>query len=327
VRDGHAGRRRLLRLWLPLAAGGGRHQPAAPSLPPLRSVDVPGRGAMHIRDIPGEYDDPPIILLHPWTWTSDVAFGAILELLPRGRRVITVDLRGHGRAPSFNGPPTTDEFVDDLLGLLDALAIERAVLIGHSLGGIVAMAAALRSPGHAAGLVIIAAAGCYTRSRRDRWFWRAFRAARPLAEREIGKSLALRYFLPASQAHHVQRQWAWLTAELGRNSVRTMWSIGAMVSQLDLRPALSAARSLPPAVYVVLTRDRVCGPFMQRETAALLSARMVELALDHDAPVAAPDRYAAALREALQILGPVRTLAAPPGAPPPRPSPSARRIR
>jgi pimeloyl-ACP methyl ester carboxylesterase len=255
-----------------------------------------------IREVPGDGDDAPIVLLHPWTWTSDVAFGAILALLPRGRRVITVDLRGHGRAPCFDGPPTTDQFVDDLLGLLDALAIDRAILVGHSLGGIVAMAAALRSPGRTAGLVTIAAAGCYTRSRRDRCFWRAFRAARPLAEREIGKSLALRYFLPASQERHVQRQWAWLGAELGRNSVRTMWSIGAMVSQLDLRPALAAARSRPPAAYVVLTRDLVCAPFMQRETAALLGARVVELALDHDAPVAAPDRYAAALREALRAL-------------------------
>jgi hypothetical protein len=88
--------------------------------------------------------------------------------------------------------------------------------------------------------------------------WRALRAARPLAEPELGKSLALRSFLPASQERHVQRQWAWLGAELGRSS----------------------------------------GPrFMRRETAAQLGARVVELA-----PIAAPDRQAAALREALRAL-------------------------
>jgi 3-oxoadipate enol-lactonase / 4-carboxymuconolactone decarboxylase len=67
-------------------------------------------------------------------------------LLARRHRVLRYDQRGHGRSPVPPGPYTVPELAGDLIGLLDALEIERASLVGLSLGGAVAMTAALETP-------------------------------------------------------------------------------------------------------------------------------------------------------------------------------------
>jgi len=61
-----------------------------------------------------------------------------------GLRVVSLDLRGHGLSehrPTYR----YDDYVDDLVGLLDELGLERAPIAGHSLGGYVALLAASRS--------------------------------------------------------------------------------------------------------------------------------------------------------------------------------------
>jgi pimeloyl-ACP methyl ester carboxylesterase len=60
-------------------------------------------------------------------------------------RVITVDLRGHGRS-SGAGWPTIEKLADDLAGLLRALAESAAHVVGLSQGGRVGLALAIRSP-------------------------------------------------------------------------------------------------------------------------------------------------------------------------------------
>lgn len=66
--------------------------------------------------------------------------------LARRFRVVRYDTRGHGRSPVPLGPYSIDDLVDDLVTLLDRLAIERAHLVGLSLGGMTAMRAAARHP-------------------------------------------------------------------------------------------------------------------------------------------------------------------------------------
>jgi pimeloyl-ACP methyl ester carboxylesterase len=70
-------------------------------------------------------------------------------------QVVYLDLRDHGR--SARGDPAGWSFerrADDLRGFCDHLGIVRPVVYGHSLGGFVAMAYAVRHPGHAGALVL-----------------------------------------------------------------------------------------------------------------------------------------------------------------------------
>jgi len=75
------------------------------------------------------------------------------------RPVWALDLPGHGESAKAVETGSLDELADAVLALLDAQHIDRAHLIGHSMGGAVAMAAAERAPQRVASLTLIASAG------------------------------------------------------------------------------------------------------------------------------------------------------------------------
>lgn len=89
-------------------------------------------------------EGPAFVLVHGFTG-SKLDFQDQLSNFDDLRRSIAYDQRGHGE--SSNQPPYTFEaMVADLVGLLDALRIDRCDLLGHSLGGMVALRAVLAHP-------------------------------------------------------------------------------------------------------------------------------------------------------------------------------------
>jgi 3-oxoadipate enol-lactonase len=64
----------------------------------------------------------------------------------RDRRIVRYDLRGHGRSPLPDGPSTIADLGGDLISLLDELGVERASLVGVSLGGMVSLWTAANHP-------------------------------------------------------------------------------------------------------------------------------------------------------------------------------------
>jgi 3-oxoadipate enol-lactonase len=82
----------------------------------------------------------PVVLLHGFPLASAIWREQQRDLSDQ-YRVITPDLRGHGRSPAAHGVSTMDLMARDVLALLDALHIEHAVLMGHSMGGYVTLAA------------------------------------------------------------------------------------------------------------------------------------------------------------------------------------------
>src|SRR5215208_1604983 len=89
--------------------------------------------------------DPPLVLVHGWC--CDHTYFAPQEAYFAGaHRVVAVDLRGHGASDKPEQDYTADVFADDLAWLCERLGITRPVVIGHSLGGIVALAVAARYP-------------------------------------------------------------------------------------------------------------------------------------------------------------------------------------
>lgn len=75
-----------------------------------------------------------------------------------GHRVILWDMRGHGASSLSSGARfTAVDALDDLNALLDAVDIERAVLVGHSMGGNLSQEFVRRHPERAAGLIVIGA--------------------------------------------------------------------------------------------------------------------------------------------------------------------------
>jgi 3-oxoadipate enol-lactonase len=88
------------------------------------------------------------------------------------RSVVTrFDQRGHGESDAPAGPYTRKALAQDAIDVLDSLAVPRATLIGHSMGGVVAMEAALQFPDRVNGLVLIGTTS-QCRSRVADWYER-----------------------------------------------------------------------------------------------------------------------------------------------------------
>lgn len=78
-------------------------------------------------------------------------------LAARGR-VVRIDQRAHGESQAPPGPCGRGDLVSDVRAVLDATGLDRVILVGHSMGGIVSMATALAHPERVAGLVLIGTA-------------------------------------------------------------------------------------------------------------------------------------------------------------------------
>ncbi|HEX6573438.1 MAG TPA: 2-succinyl-6-hydroxy-2,4-cyclohexadiene-1-carboxylate synthase [Gemmatimonadaceae bacterium] len=97
----------------------------------------------------------PLILVHGFTGSGKI-WEPIQSELSQSCRVLSIDLPGHGKSSVPEDPAryALDRFADDLVCVLDAGAIDRAVLIGYSLGGRAAMRFALRHADRLSGLVL-----------------------------------------------------------------------------------------------------------------------------------------------------------------------------
>ncbi len=96
----------------------------------------------------------PLILTHSY-FCSAAMWAPALPAIERTHRVINVDLRGHGRSSPIDRSITLDDFLSDCLAVLDELGIQSAVWVGLSIGGMIALRAALRAPDRVTALVIL----------------------------------------------------------------------------------------------------------------------------------------------------------------------------
>jgi pimeloyl-ACP methyl ester carboxylesterase len=113
-----------------------------------RSVDLPEGGRLFVHELAGPPGAPTLLLLHGWRGTAAGNWATAMPALARDFRVIAPDLRGHDRGA-----------VDDVIGLADALGVERFIAVGYSLGSAVAAELARRHPDRVQAMVLCAAAG------------------------------------------------------------------------------------------------------------------------------------------------------------------------
>ncbi|WP_336789422.1 alpha/beta fold hydrolase [Paenibacillus sp. MMO-177] len=89
---------------------------------------------------------PVVVLLHGYCGSS-AYWERVVEPIARQARIIALDLRGHGRSSGETGPEETNSmelYADDLAAMLDQLKIDKACVLGHSLGGYITLAFAER---------------------------------------------------------------------------------------------------------------------------------------------------------------------------------------
>jgi pimeloyl-ACP methyl ester carboxylesterase len=106
----------------------------------------------------------PLVLLHGGLGAIET-MSATLSALAGKRQVIAVDLHAHGRTASIDRPLSYEHMADDIAGLLGHLGIERADIMGYSLGGGVALQTAFRHPQLVRRLVVVSVP-----ARRSAWY-------------------------------------------------------------------------------------------------------------------------------------------------------------
>ncbi|MBL8689448.1 MAG: alpha/beta hydrolase [Rhodospirillaceae bacterium] len=114
-------------------------------------------GTLHVDD--GGKGRPPVVLLHAFSGNAD-HWTAQLTHQRKKRRAIAFDFRGHGRSemPTIE-ELTVDRMADDVASVVNKLGLYDFVLVGHSIGGSVAIDYAAGHPDRVAGLVVIGAPG------------------------------------------------------------------------------------------------------------------------------------------------------------------------
>ncbi len=100
----------------------------------------------------------PVVLLHGAFMTITNNWTGWIDELSKTRKVIAVEMQGHGRTADIEREFSDEYLADDVAALLDYLKIPRADLIGYSMGGGVAMQCAIRHPDRVRKVVVISSA-------------------------------------------------------------------------------------------------------------------------------------------------------------------------
>jgi pyruvate dehydrogenase E2 component (dihydrolipoamide acetyltransferase) len=124
----------------------------------LQTADVGGRKISYAGAAPKSQDGDVVLLVHGYGGDRN-SWLFLQEPLAVRYRVYALDLPGHGTSAKDVGEGTLGVLADAVTGVLDALGAGRAHLVGHSLGGAVALAVAARDPGRVASLTLIAPSG------------------------------------------------------------------------------------------------------------------------------------------------------------------------
>lgn len=273
--------------------------PDVPVPPGGRAVDLPGRGRTHVVDLPGPSPDAPVVLLmHGIATTGSLTWFSVLEELSRSYRVVTFDQRWHGRGIRSDRF-ALDDCADDAAAVLDALGIDRAVVVGYSMGGASAQVLWHRHPHRVAGLVLCSTAARWQGHLGERVFFLGLRAANlGLLSVAAGKVRAHAETLPDAVAEEAELR-AWCMAELKSTSP---WALPVVLGELGRFDSSTWIGDVTvPTGMVITARDRAIPTVRQRELAALLpQATVAEAPGGHASLVFDLDRWKPAFLEVLR---------------------------
>ena len=210
--------------------------------------------------VTGRPDGPAVVLSNSLGSTHRM-WDAQIAALEERFRVVRYDTRGHGDSPVPPGPYSIDELADDVIGLLDRLDIERAHLVGLSLGGMTMMRVAARNPERVNRLALLCTAAYLPPAQG--WTDRAA-LVRADGTSAVAAAVVQRWFTPgylAANTEARQQFEAMVAATPAEGYAACCEAISAMDQRSDLSsiiaPTLAIAGADDPATPPDLLRDIV----------------------------------------------------------------------
>jgi 3-oxoadipate enol-lactonase len=258
----------------------------AEAMPEGRMVQLPGRGTAFVRVADGPAGAPTVLLLHGLMATADLNWSNAIPVLAKRFNVVAPDLRGHGR-----GLPTArftgDECADDLAALVREMGLGRVIVVGYSLGGLVAQVFVRRYPQLVSGLVLCATAGRFDGIPTSGGPLRVVELALRALPESTRRAAMLTLLAPRSADSERGR---WLMDEVGRHDTLAMLDAIGEAGRFDSRPWL--AETTCGAAVIVMQNDLRVSPEAQRDLARSLGRGYVfEIEGDHFACIKRPDEF------------------------------------
>jgi 3-oxoadipate enol-lactonase len=245
--------------------------------------------------ISGPLTGPSLVLIHA-LGTNLTLWDDLIPLLPRGLRVLTLDLRGHGASDVPAPPYAMGALIRDVERLMDHFAIRDAVVLGVSLGGMIAQGLAVKRLDLVRGLILSNTAA--------RIGTPAMWGARIADVRSTG----LEPYAPGAMERMFGRKWR---DQAGMPRIRDMllathsdgWAgCAAAIAGTDFYTP-TAGLTLPTLV-IAGAHDGTTPPDLVRETADLIRGSRFALirGAGHLPFVEQPDQYAALVTEFLTSI-------------------------
>ncbi|MEJ1160943.1 3-oxoadipate enol-lactonase [Prosthecomicrobium sp. N25] len=213
---------------------------------------------------------------------------AVVPLLPKGLRMLRYDKRGHGLTGATREPYTIDLHVADLTGVLDALGIRGAVVVGLSIGGLIAQGLAAARPDLVRALVLMDTA--HRIGTAETWNQR-IEAIRAGGLDSIGDAVMERWFSAGYRAAYPEEVAGWRNM-LVRTTVDGYLGSCAAIRDADLE---REARSIMvPTLLLCGSADLSTPPDLVRGTAEIIPGARFEVidGAGHLPCVEAPERTA-----------------------------------
>jgi len=272
-------------------------------IPEGRWLDLPRRGRTWLTELSGPPGAPTVVLLHAVGCTGMLTWFPSIHALAERYRVVVFDQRWHGRG-IISERFSVHDCADDVAAVITELALEDPVVVGYSMGSVVAQRTWRQHPDLVGGLVLAATTDHFRTTGTEMLFHAAMEAGMG-ATSALSRSRTVRRASRAgAEALQVgptaTGQWA---LEEWRST--SPWAVGQAVASIgrhNSRPWLG--RVDVPTAVVVTTRDHVIPPDRQRRVAASIPGATVhEADCGHAGCVMESTAFVPALCEAVHVTG------------------------
>lgn len=261
---------------------------------PGRTVFVDGREFVVRQTGPAEA--PDIVLIHGLGGSGLTEWFEVGPRLAERFRVTLIEHRNHGSAARFAGRYEIDDLATDAAGVLAAVGVSRATVVGYSMGGTIAQALAHRHPHLVERLVLIGTFAAHPTS------WRVARELGSYLVRAwerltgVGTPEVRAGYLILTGA--VERRYAeWMWDETHRRDVDGGAAASLALMRFDAREWIAGLDV--PTLVIVPTRDQLVPPRWQYQVANVVpGARVVDIAGGrHEVPWTHPERLASEISD------------------------------
>lgn len=232
-------------------------------------------------------EGPPLFMVHG-IGARRSTWDGLAEYLRNDFTCIAYDLRGHGESPSSNLPFGLDELVADLEALRSKLGIEKAAVIGHSLGGMIGPAYARAYPSRVTALGLLSTAAFRTAEDSSK-VKGVVKAMEDTSVEAMLDTLVNRWFTDDFQASHPDKV-ANRKKQILETPLKVFMNVFHIYAETEMSPWLHKIET--PSLVMTGELDGGCSPRLNEQIArSLKNSELVVLqGLKHNILIEAPER-------------------------------------